>query len=227
VSALFVTATGTEIGKTFVTAALARHLRGQGRAVRALKPVVSGFDNATKAESDPAMLLHALGRKVTDAALAEIAPWRFTAPLSPDMAARREGRAIDFAALVAQGRAAIAAAGDDPLLVEGVGGAMVPLTGRETVLDWMAALGIPVLLVAGSYLGAISHTLTTLAVLRGAGLDVRAIVLSETPGSTVPLEETRETIARFAGDVPVFALERRGPEADPAAVAAITAAARI
>ncbi|MGO4727056.1 MULTISPECIES: dethiobiotin synthase [unclassified Inquilinus] len=226
-SALFVTATGTEIGKTFVTAALARHLRGQGRAVRALKPVVSGFDDSTKGDSDPAMLLRALDRKITDAALAEIAPWRFVAPLSPDMAARREGRTIDFAALVAQGRAAIAAADDDPLLVEGVGGAMVPLTGRETVLDWMAALGIPVLLVAGSYLGTISHTLTTLAVLRGAGLDVRAIVLSETPGSTVPLEETRETIARFAGDVPVFALERRGPEADPAAMAAITAAARI
>lgn len=224
-SALFITATGTEIGKTFVTAALARHLLGQGRAVRALKPVVSGFDDATKAESDPAMLLRALEQAPNDAALAEISPWRFVAPLSPDMAARREGRAIDFAALVGHCRREIAAAGTDPLLIEGVGGAMVPLTERETVLDWMAALRIPVLLVAGSYLGTISHTLTTLSVLRGAGLDIRAVVLSETPGSTVPLAETRETVGRFAG-VPVLTLRRSENGADPGTMAEIAAAAR-
>lgn len=225
-SALFVTATGTEIGKTFVTAALARHLRRQGRAVRALKPVVSGFDDATKVESDPAMLLRALGQAPTDAALAEISPWRFAAPLSPDMAARREGRAIDFAALVGHCRREIAAAGADPLLIEGVGGAMVPLTDRETVLDWMTALRVPVLLVAGSYLGTISHTLTTLRVLRGAGLDTRAVVLSETPCSTVPLEETRETVGRFAG-VPVLTLPRSETGADPGAMADIGAAVRL
>lgn len=224
-SALFVTATGTEIGKTFVTAALARHLHRQGRAVRALKPVVSGFDDATKAESDPAMLLRALDQAPTDAALAEISPWRFAAPLSPDMAARREGRAIDFAALVGHCRGEIAAAGVDPLLIEGVGGAMVPLTDRETVLDWMTALRIPVLLVAGSYLGTISHTLTTFSVLRAAGLDIRAVVLSETPGSTVPLAETRETVARFAG-MPVLTLRRSENGADPGTVAEIAAAAR-
>lgn len=225
-SALFVTATGTEIGKTFVTAALARRLRRQGRAVRALKPVVSGFDDVTKAESDPAVLLRALGRAPTDAALAEISPWRFAAPLSPDMAARREGRAIDFAALVDHCRREIAAAAEDPLLIEGVGGAMVPLTDRETVLDWMAALRIPVLLVAGSYLGTISHTLTTLSVLRGAGLDIRAIVLSETPGSIVLLEETRETVGRFAG-TPVFTLRRSETGADPVTMGNISAAVRL
>ena len=219
-SALFVTATGTEIGKTFLTAALVRHLRRQGRAVRALKPVVSGFDGTTRSESDPAVLLRALGRSLTDAALAEISPWRFAAPLSPDMAARREGRDIDFAALVGHCRREIAAVGQDPLLIEGVGGAMVPLTDRETVLDWMAALRVPVLLVAGSYLGTISHTLTTLCTLRGAGLDIRAVVLNETPGSTVPLEETGETITRFAAGVPVLALARYGPAAELEAIAA-------
>lgn len=224
-SSLFVTATGTEIGKTFVTAALARHWHRQGRAVGVLKPVVSGFDDSTKAESDPAVLLRALGRPVTDTGLAEIAPWQFQAPLSPDMAAAREGRAIDFPALVGFCRQATVAAEADPLLIEGVGGAMVPLTDRETVLDWMAALGLPVLLVAGSYLGTISHILTTLLALHGARLEVRAIVLSETPGSTVPLEETRATVARFTGAVPVLVLPRGRPEGDPDAVARIAAAA--
>ncbi|HEY9345369.1 MAG TPA: dethiobiotin synthase, partial [Inquilinus sp.] len=113
-----------------------------------------------------------------------------------------------------------AAAGEDPLLIEGVGGAMVPLTDHETVLDWIAALRVPVLLVAGSYLGTISHTLTTLGVLRTAGLDVRAIVLNETLGSTVPLEETRETVSRFADDISVLALARQGLPAEFDAIAA-------
>ncbi|MGL4962925.1 MAG: dethiobiotin synthase [Inquilinus sp.] len=219
-SALFVTATGTEIGKTFITAALIRYLRRQGRMARAIKPVVSGFDDVTKPESDPAVLLRAMGQAPTDGALAETSPWRFAAPLSPDMAARREGRAVDFGALVRHCRREIAAAGEDPLLIEGVGGAMVPLTDHETVLDWIAALRVPVLLVAGSYLGTISHTLTTLGVLRTAGLDVRAIVLNETLGSTVPLEETRETVSRFADDISVVALARQGLPAELDAIAA-------
>ncbi|HEY9346938.1 MAG TPA: dethiobiotin synthase, partial [Inquilinus sp.] len=68
-SALFVTATGTEIGKTFITAALIRYLRRQGRMARAIKPVVSGFDDVTKPESDPAVLLRAMGQAPTDGAL--------------------------------------------------------------------------------------------------------------------------------------------------------------
>jgi len=219
-SALFVTATGTEIGKTFITAALVRYLRRQGRVARAIKPVVSGFDDVTSPVSDPAVLARAMAQAPTDGTLAEISPWRFAAPLSPDMAARREGRAVDFGALVRHCRREIAAAGEDPLLIEGVGGAMVPLTGHETVLDWMAALRVPVLLVAGSYLGTISHTLTTLGVLRTAGLEVRAIVLNETPGSTVPLEETRETVSRFADDIPALTLARQGQPADLDAIAA-------
>ena len=82
-STLFVTATGTEIGKTLVTAALCHQLRGAGRPVRALKPVLSGYDPATLAESDPGVLLASLGEAVTEDAVARITPWRFAAPLSP------------------------------------------------------------------------------------------------------------------------------------------------
>jgi len=88
-SAIFITATGTDIGKTFVAAGLIRHWRAAGRTVEALKPVVTGFDPAAAAASDPGVLLTALGRPVTPAEIDSLAPWRFTAPLSPDMAARR------------------------------------------------------------------------------------------------------------------------------------------
>jgi dethiobiotin synthetase len=205
--AVFVTGTGTGIGKTFVTAGLVRILRSRGLTVSALKPVASGFDLANAGSSDPGLLLDALGRDLTEATLDEISPWRFAAPLSPDMAARREGHSIDFGGLVAFCRQAAQADGD-ALLIEGVGGVMVPLNDEHTVLDWMAALQLPLLLVAGSYLGTISHTLSALDVIQRRALDIAAIVVSETPGSTVDLAETAETIARFSGEVKIIPLRR-------------------
>lgn len=201
---LFVTGTGTGVGKTFVTAALIHAARRAGRPVNALKPVLSGFDPACPQESDAGVLLTALGLLASIENLDRIAPWRFPAPLSPDMAAAREGRAIDFAALVAHGRAAAG----DPLLIEGVGGCMVPLDERHTVLDWITALSMPVILVAGSYLGTISHTLSSLAALKPVAL-VRAVVVSESTDQPVPLEETVVAIARFTAGVPVVPVRRR------------------
>ena len=138
-SAYFVTSTGTDIGKTFVTAGLIRYLREAGQAVHALKPVVSGYNSSVVETSDPAVLLNALGRRSTADEIDRIAPWRFRAPLSPDLAAAREGRSIDFDELIAFSRTAIAAA-TGILFIEGVGGIMVPLDAERTVLDWMAAL---------------------------------------------------------------------------------------
>jgi dethiobiotin synthetase len=207
VSAVFVTGTGTDIGKTFVTAALIHALRQRGRAVDALKPVVSGFDPAQLATSDPGLLLSALGHPPTAEALDRIAPWRYAAPLSPDMAARLEGRPLDFAALLAFTRRAVSAA-SDILLIEGVGGVMVPLNEAHTVLDWMAALSLPVLLVGGSYLGAISHALTALDALARRDLRLQAMIVDETPGSGVGVEATVESISRFAGGAPVVGLPR-------------------
>jgi dethiobiotin synthetase len=206
VPAAFVTSTGTEIGKTFVTAGLVRHLRRAGRRVAALKPVVSGFDPGLAEASDPGVLLAALGRPVMPEEIAAIAPWRFEAPLAPDLAARREGRRIQFPELINFCRGAI-----DPgttLLIEGVGGVMVPLDERHTVIDWIAVLQLPVILVAGSYLGTISHTLTALHALAQRDLSTYAVVVSETPGSTVTLEDTVASISQFAGPTRVIALPR-------------------
>lgn len=207
---IFVTSSGTDIGKTYVSALLLRQLRARGLPARALKPVVSGLDEATFAASDPAALLAAMGEPVVYENADMVSRWRFRAPLSPDMAARREGEEIDFGELVAHCRAR--AAIHDPLLIEGVGGLMVPLDARHTVLDWMIALkdtGLAPLLVVGSYLGTISHTLTALDVMRRNGLEPRAIVVSESPASPVPLDETVETIMRFA-QLNAIALPRGG-----------------
>jgi len=204
-TAIFVTATGTDVGKTFVTTGLIRHLRAAGRAADAIKPVVSGFNADDPAGSDPAILLEALGRPLTD--IDRICRWRFAAPLAPAMAAKREGRTIEFNALVDFCRRAVVGH-RDVMFIEGIGGVMVPLDDRHTVLDWMTALRLPLLLVAGSYVGTISHTLTALQVLARRNLDVAAIIVSESADSAASLEETVETIARFADSIDVIGIPR-------------------
>jgi dethiobiotin synthetase len=219
-SALFLTATGTDIVKTFVARGLIRELKARKREVAAVKPIATGFEGWSAPASDPARLLAALELPATEEEIARIAPFRLRAPMAPDMAARREGRTIDFAALVAFcRREAEACAGT--LLVEGIGGAMVPLDERHTVLDWIVELKAPALLVAGSYLGTISHTLTALTALRHRHVTVLAIVVSESEQSSVPLDENAASIARFAGTVPVLILPRLAPGAGHAVFGAL------
>jgi dethiobiotin synthetase len=213
-SALFVSATGTDVGKTFITCGLSAHFRAQGTSVDAIKPVASGFDPAALAASDAGALLAALGRPLTMAEVERITPWRFAAPLSPDMAAAREGRGIDFDAVAEFCRGAIA--GDrGRVFIEGIGGIMVPLDGRHTVLDLATALRVPLLLVAGSYVGTISHTLTALQVLARRNIDIAAIVISESAASAATLDDTVDAIARFSDSIGVVGIPRLS-ESDPA-----------
>ena len=211
---LFITSTGTDIGKTFVTAALVHHARMAGRSVRAIKPVVSGFSNEIMAASDTAVLLDAMGAPLDEAGIAACSPWRFTAPLSPDMAAAREGASIDFEALCSW-CGSVLDGPEDMVLIEGVGGLMVPLNAGHTVRDLIRTLRTPSVLVAGSYLGTLSHTLTALEAMGGS--PASAIVISESPESPVPMQETAETLARFT-DIPIFTVPRfqhwRDAEAD-------------
>jgi dethiobiotin synthetase len=206
-SAVFITATGTDVGKTFVTAGLIRHLRAAGRDVDALKPVMTGFDPAHPEASDAGVLLAALGRPATAVEIARISPFRFAAPLSPDMAARREQRDLDFTALKTFSADAVKRT-KGTLLIEGIGGVMVPLDEKHTVLDWIGMLNVPVLLAAGSYLGSLSHTLTSLDAMRQRDLVVKALVVNETPGSTVSMADTAATLKRFAAPIRVVALPR-------------------
>jgi dethiobiotin synthetase len=204
---VFVTSSGTEIGKTFVTLRLVEELKAAGRRVQALKPVASGFDAARPEGSDTALLLRAQGLDLTPANLDRVSPWRFAAPLSPDMAAAREHRSVPFDAVVAYCREAGLRPGTT--LIEGIGGAMVPLDAQHTVLDWIAALGAPALLVVGSYLGTLSHGLTAVAALRERGLPLVAVIVSESAEQPVPAQETAATFARFV-QAPVVVLPRAG-----------------
>ena len=218
-TAIFVTGTGTDVGKTFVACGLITELRRRGRRVAAFKPLASGFDPAQAATSDPGALLAALDEPLLPANLDRIAPWRYAAPLAPDAAAAAEGKRVDFGAVVAFSRRARDAA--ELAVIEGVGGVMSPIAAHHTMLDWMAALALPTVLVAGSYLGAQSHALTALAALQARQIPVRALVVSETAGAAVGLADTVAALARFAKPVPVIAVPRLAPGAPHPAIVAL------
>lgn len=209
----FVAGTGTDLGKTHIACALLRAARARGLSVDAFKPVVSGFDPAAPETSDPARLATATGRPD---AWAEISPRRYLAPLAPNLAARLEGDTLAMADLVTDCRAWLDARDVDLALVEGAGGVMSPMTDDATNLDLMIALGLPVLLVAGSYLGTASHLLTALAVLRARGLAIAATVVSESLDAP-DLDQTVEMLRAFEQRSPII-VAPRAPDWDAAAL---------
>lgn len=203
-SRVFIAGAGTGVGKTLVSCLLTAELIAAGCRMRTLKPVETGFDAARPHNSDGALLLRAQGLPVDQAHLRQVTGWHFAAPLSPDMAAAREQRRVDFDAL-------LAFCADTPgcvTLIEGVGGVMAPLDEHHTVLDWMQALNPAVVLVTGSYLGALSHTLTAITALATRGLKPAAIVISESADQPVPAARTADTLERFVDGIPLVVLPR-------------------
>lgn len=202
--AFLVAGTGTDLGKTHVGCALLETVRKRGLRVDAFKPVVSGLDPDAPEASDPARLAVALGRP---GAWAEISPRRYRAPLAPTLAARLEGDVLRMDDLVADCRTWLSSRDVDLALVEGAGGVMSPMTDDATNLDLMVALGLPVLLVAGSYLGTASHLLTALEVLRTRNLTVAAIVVSESLDAP-DLDQTVEMLRAFERQTPIVVAPR-------------------
>ena len=210
----FITATGTGIGKTLVATALCHQLKLAGKKVAALKPVISGYE-AADMQNDSALILQSLALSVTTENIEKISPWRFAAPLSPNMAGARENKNIPLEKLISfcKEQEKIDA---DILLVEGVGGICVPLNNTSTVLDWLAALdGWKIILVTGSYLGAISHTLTAVQALSASRLSPHSLVISESEGSPATLEETTETLSQFLPKrLPIITIPRQNSAAE-------------
>jgi dethiobiotin synthetase len=198
---VFVTGTGTEVGKTVVAAAIARTLADEGKQVAVFKPAVTGLDE--EGEPDHALLRRAAGSKQSDE---EIAPYRYGPPMSPHLAAELAGEEIEFELLLAAARTAAKSA--DALVCEGVGGLLVPLAADYLVRDFAVDLGLPLVVAASPGLGTINHTLLTIEAARAAGLEVAAVVLTPWPEQPTAIEHSnRETIAAL-GEVEVETLPR-------------------
>ena len=207
---LFVVGTDTDIGKTYVTALLARAVRASGRRPGVYKPACSG-----------AAVFHGEAvwgdvEALRDAAAADdedppprnmICPQCFTAPLAPPVAAAREGRAVDDALLTAG--AAAWAGRCDVLLIEGAGGLLCPLSDTRSVADVAAELGFPLLIVARAGLGTVGHTLLILEVAAARGLPVAGVLLNEVDGRE-PEADTNARLIERHGSARVLGVVRSG-----------------
>jgi dethiobiotin synthetase len=205
VRGIFVTGTGTEVGKSIVSAAICAGLAARGRTVAAFKPVVTGTeeDGGGDWPADHELLaaVATAGQTADD-----VAPIRFGPPVSPHHAAELAGTRIEPPALLAAARRA--AEGADFLVCEGIGGLLVPFTTGYTVRDLALDLGLPALIVAQPGLGTINHTLLTIEAARAAGLDPLGVVISPWPDEPSGLElSNRDAIAQL-GNVDVWGLPR-------------------
>jgi dethiobiotin synthetase len=197
-----------------LAAALVAALRADGVDAAAFKPVVTGLDEPEPGRpADHELLAAAAGRPA-----AEVAPHRFGPPVSPHLAAELAGTAIEPAALVAAARAVRA----EVLVVEGVGGLLVPFTLGYTVRDLALDLGWPVVIAARPGLGTINHSLLTIEAARAAGLDVRAVVLTPWPAAPSPMHGSNAEAIRRLGRVEVAALREVGIEVPQLALAGAT-----
>jgi dethiobiotin synthetase len=211
VQGFFVTGTGTGVGKTVVSAAIARSLVAAGTGVAVFKPAVTGL--ADDGEADQALLRRAARSSQTDD---EIAPYRFGPPVSPHLAAELAGDQIDPSRLQAAARRASGSA--DVLVVEGVGGLLVPLTLGYLVRDFARDVGLPVVIAAHPGLGTINHTLLTIEASRAVGLEVTLVVLTPWPADPSAVERSNLDAIERLGRVqvePLPELDLGAPESWP------------
>ena len=164
---IFVTGTDTGIGKTLVAAALLRAVVDGGRRAVGMKPVSAGIAAGAVVNADVDALLRAGN---VDAPLADRNPFALATAIAPHLAARDEGIAIDLEPIDAayQRLAALA----DIVVVEGAGGALVPINAQHDMLDVAARLQLPVLLVVGMRLGCLNHALLSALAIHARGLQL-------------------------------------------------------
>jgi dethiobiotin synthetase len=198
---VFVTATDTGVGKTIVASAIAATLAARGEHVAVFKPAVTGLAEVDAPLPDHELLL-ASARSSQSAG--DVAPYRFDPPMSPHLAAELAGDPVRPARLLNAARRAASSA--DALIVEGVGGLLVPLSPSYLVRDFAVDLGLPLLIVARPGLGTINHSLLSIEAARAADLDVVGVVLTPWPEEPGEIERSNlETIARL-GRVAVHTL---------------------
>ncbi|MBI2422310.1 MAG: dethiobiotin synthase [Candidatus Hydrogenedentes bacterium] len=188
---VFIAGTGTDVGKTVVTAGILRYLRQREVDAVVMKPVQTGADTAQQPWRAPDLEAHwrAAAFDPQDEPYSRFCPYLYAPACSPHLAARLAGDAIDPKVIHQNARALLET--HEYLIVEGAGGIYVPLTDRYTNLDLMKEMACPIILVAHVALGTINYTLLSLESMNHAGLKVAGIILS-TPE---PLSESARFIA--------------------------------
>ncbi len=200
---VFVTATDTGVGKTIVTAALAAALRKDGYDVGVMKPIETGLRSSSDSGSDAARLRRAAGSRDL---LREIRPYVFRRPLAPLDAARLEKRIVTMPSIMRAFRTLRSR--HEVLLVEGVGGLLVPIMPKHDVSDLIYRMKLPVIVVGRVSLGGINHAMLTIGALRRRNIPVLALVLNRSlprrAATAQAQEQSTIRLLRHIADMPVI-----------------------
>ena len=194
---LFVSGTDTGVGKTHVAVGLLTALRDAGVRAVGMKPVAAGIGQGEAVNADAIALERA---SAVEAPLSERNPYAFTEPVAPHVAAVAEGARIELRVIEQAARQLALRA--DVLVVEGAGGALVPLDDRLDMLDIARSLDLPVLLVIGMRLGCINHALLSALAIRRRGLALAGWVANVLPPQMSRLDENLSTLALHLGVAP-------------------------
>lgn len=199
---VFITGTDTEVGKTVISGACAILLRARGVRVGVFKPIATGCrrDMRIGLVSSDAEFLSRCAETTYD--LATLTPCCYATPAAPLVAVRREARPIDYDAISRAYRYVVQ--NSDFVIVEGIGGLLVPVTRKVMVADLARSFGLPTVIVGRALLGTINHTLLTLEAARARGLEVAGVVLNNyDPGIATFAEETAPEVIAEVGKVPL------------------------
>ena len=189
---VFITSTGTELGKTYVTKNLVEFCSRKKRKVMAIKPIISGFDHKKPKKSDSGILLKSLNIDVNLENVKSITPWVFNAPIAPTIAAKKENKKLSYnkiknwiAKYLNENKFNY-----EYIFIEGAGGLLVPIGNKKTFLNLVSELNIPIILVVGSYLGSISHTLSLIRNIQQEKLNLINIIVNDGVKSNINIDQT-------------------------------------
>jgi len=174
--AIFITGTDTGVGKTIVTAALARHFRAKGLNVGVMKPLETGVEDPAMIGPDAALLRWAAEVEDDNDLLS---PYRFKLAASPHQAATDAKVQVDVKTIIDAFNTL--RQGKDVMLVEGAGGLMVPIRGGYLMADLAGQLDLPLLIVTRPGLGTINHTLLTTFSARAMDLPISGLMINRMP----------------------------------------------
>lgn len=197
---MFITGTDTGVGKTFVASLIVKALKENSINVGVMKPVETGCPQKNSVlKPHDALLLKKTAQVDDDMDI--INPYRFKEPFAPSVAARKTGRQIKLSKI--ENCYKKLASRHDFMLVEGAGGLLTPLNSKETILDLIKFLGLPVIIVAASKLGTINHTLLTIRCARQSGIRIISIIFNNPCKQKKSFLMNMEEVKRFT-DVPVI-----------------------
>ena len=190
---IFITSTGTNIGKTYCTVEILKKLKGNKVRFNAYKPILSGFDNSKIEDSDSYKILkvNKIKPKIED--IKQISPWLFEKPIAPSIAAIKENKSLKYNEILKW--CLIKSNNNFFNFFEGAGGLLVPIEKTKTTLDLMKDLDSKVVLIVGNYLGSVSHTLSAVQNLQHANLQIINIIINKNINNDdIDMEDTERLL---------------------------------